>query len=299
MIRNVKSRRESFSPRLANAGGSTLSFALLLLALHASAATSANNPYSGIVERNGFGLKAPDNPADLVKPPAPVVADIKLQGISTILGRSQVLMKIKVPAKPPEPAREQSLVLGEGQREGEVEVKQINPAEGTVTIDNGGATLALNMKDHSERPSPGAAPPAAAGSGVIPTLPLPTGGSPAVPSVRSGIPAPIPASGGGAATFGNAGSSDVAGFGNTAATTALGQKALPSRTLRSTTGMSGTPGASTPQNANEFHNLSPEAQAILIEAQRTQVQAGGFDPLPKTVITPREHLGTPTPGQPK
>jgi len=272
--------------------------ALLILTVTAGAVTSVN-PYSGIVERNSFGLKPPVNPADLVKPPAPVVADIKLQGINTILGRKQVMMKIKVPARPPEPAKDQSFVFTEGWREGEVEVKEIDPVEGTVKIDNGGTLLTLNMKDHSERPTPGAAPAPVAmpGGGGVP----PPGVNPMNPALPrpANVPAPAASTGaGGVSTFGGT-ASETASFGNTATPNAAGtqQKGLPSRALRS------SPGMSNPQStANEYQNISPEAQAILIEAQRAQVQPGGFDPLPKTAITPREHMDTPPqtpPAQPK
>jgi len=136
----------------------------------------------------------------LIKPPPPVAADIKLQGITTILGRKQVLMKIKIPAKPPEPAKDQSFVFVEGQREGEVEVKEIDPVQGTVKVDNGGTFLALNMKDHGEKPTPGAASPASPAPGAMPGMPPPAGAS-VLP--RPSIPVPSPTTGGGA-TFGGA-----------------------------------------------------------------------------------------------
>jgi len=260
-------------------------FVLLLLAGKASAVTTGLNPYTGIVERNSFGLRPPVNPADLVKPPPPVFADIKLQGITTILGRKQVLMKIRVPAKPPEPAFDQSLVLIEGQREGEVEVLEINPAEGTVKVNNGGTILPLNMKDHGEKPTPGAAIPAT--STAIPRLP----GVPApAPPAASVLPAPSVNSGGGVDMLGATTAQTVSGFGSTgggtAATANSAQKTIPTRTLR--TSPTAGAGRATASPANEFQNISPEAQAILIEAQRTQIQPGGFDPLPKTAITPRQ-----------
>ena len=264
----------------------------LVAVMHLTADASAN-PYSGIIERNSFGLKAPVNPADLIKPPAPVVADIKLQGISTILGRKQVLMKIKVPAKPPEPAKDQSFVFVEGQREGEVEVKEIDPVQETVKVDNAGTMLSLNMKDHSDRPSAGPAGPAAAVlPGAVPGVPSPVAPTPsALPRAASSMP--NPAASGGIPTYGGGTSaSELSGFGNTA--TVAGQKTIPSRTLRSSNG-----NVSPQSAANEFQNISPEAQAILIEAQRTQIQAGGFDPLPKTAITPRDRLQTPLPPQPQ
>jgi len=246
------------------------------------------NPYSGIVQRNGFGLKPPVNPADLVKPPPPVVADIKLQGITTILGRKQVLMKVKVPAKPPEPARDESLVLIEGQREGEVEVMEINPDDGTVKINNGGSILALNMKDHGDKPLPGATPPGPAGTPPVGSVQLPSPSPAVLPGVGSATgnranPHGSSPTGVSVSTFGGGTSSDVSGFGSTA-TAGNSTTKFPPRTMRSIS----SPGANNPQSANEFQNISPEAQAILIEAQRAQIPPGGFDPLPRTPITPRQ-----------
>jgi len=252
--------------------------------------SSAINPYSAIVERNSFGLKPPPNPADLIKPPPPVVADIKLQGITTILGRKQVLMKVKVPAKPPEPARDQSLVMGEGQREGEVEVLEINPADQSVKVKNGDAVLALNMNDHGEKPTPGASAPTAGAAGVsVPNIPQNSaiGG---VPSSTVGYRPNAPGNPMGSVPSQN---QNVSGFGGS--TTANGaQNSFPTRPIRS----NNPPGTSNPQSAAEYQNYSPEAQAILIEAQRAQIAPGGFDPLPKTSITPRDRMGQPQPSQP-
>ena len=79
-------------------------FALLCLGgLPASAVTEAN-PYAAIAGRNVFALKPP-TPVATVDPskntPPP---NLELQGFSTILGRPQVLIKIKFPPRPPEPA---------------------------------------------------------------------------------------------------------------------------------------------------------------------------------------------------
>lgn len=242
------------------------------------AAANAVNPYLAIVERNSFGLKPPVNPADLVKPPSPVVAEIKLQGMTTILGRKQVLLKVRVPAKPPETARDESLVIVEGQREGEVEVLEINQDEGTVRLKNGGTPLVLNMKDHAEKPVPSPSPAAAPGAPQVGNIksptPQPLPGSPAVPN-------PAGAS---VSTFGGGVGPGVAGFGGAATSGNSAAKSIPTRTLRSNS----TLGANNPHPAGEFQNLSPEAQAILIEAQRAQIAPGGFDPLPKTPLAPRQ-----------
>jgi len=77
---------------------------------------SPGNPYQGIIDRNVFGLKPPPPPPDpeSTKPPPPKVF---LTGITTILGNRRALLKMTPPAKPGEPAKEQSFTLGEGQRE--------------------------------------------------------------------------------------------------------------------------------------------------------------------------------------
>ena len=225
---------------------------------------NAANPYSGIVERNSFGLKPPVNPADLIKPPPPVVADIKLQGITTILGRKQVLMKVKIPARPPEPAKDQSFVFVEGQREGEVEVKEIDPVEGTVRVDNGGTILALNMKEHGEKPTPGASVPAV-GSPPVNNLP---GALP--PPANSAVPAAA------VSPTGN-----IEGFG--------GNKTLPQRNIRTGTaeGLTGTSlGVSGNANVNTGADAlaaqhavakqrTAEENVILYEANRVRREQTG------------------------
>lgn len=267
-----------------------LVFSWLLLVALAIPALGGINPYSGIVERNSFGLKPPVNPADLVKPPPPVVADIKLQGITTILGRKQVLMKVKVPAKPPEPARDESLVLVEGQREGEVEVMEINPDDGTVKVKNGDSVLALNMRDHGDKPQPGATPAGPAGAPLVGSVQLPAPSPPALPVVGAATgnranPHGSSPTGASVSTFGGGTASEVSGFGGTATSGNPATKSpTPTRPMRSIS----SPGTYNPQSANEYQNISPEAQAILIEAQRAQIPPGGFDPLPKTPITPRQ-----------
>jgi hypothetical protein len=255
---------------------STLSIALVTIAALGWSRGSADaNPYSGIVERNTFGLKPPVNPADLVKAPPPVVADIKLQGITTILGRKQVLMKIKVPARAPEPAREQSFVFVEGQREGEVEVKEINPVDGIVKLDNAGTPLVLNMQEHGEKPTPGAAP-AAPPAGAAPPSPVPNLPPPATPSSASMNPA-------------NPGMT-VSAFGGTGESRA--NPALPARSVR--TGTPGTAGAgttglsfggqSTPQSSYQppSSGLSVDEQMAVLAVQK----AAGSKGSPTSALLP-------------
>ena len=99
----------------------------------------ADNPYlENITNRNVFSLKPippPPDPAELNKPKP---SKITLTGIMTILGKKQALMKAPPlpPSKPGEQPKEQSYILAEGQRDGEVEVLQIDEKEGTVKIAN-------------------------------------------------------------------------------------------------------------------------------------------------------------------
>jgi len=98
-----------------------------------------NTPYQSIVDRNVFALKPPPPPPDpeATKPP-PV--KITLTGITTILGNKRALMKSPAPpGKPGEPAKpEVSYILTVGQREGDVEVIDIDEVGGNVKLRNAG-----------------------------------------------------------------------------------------------------------------------------------------------------------------
>lgn len=132
----------------------------------APALTEAN-PYAAIVGRNTFALKPPAPASTTVAPVVTPPPNVSLQGISTILGRAQALLKVKIAPKPPEAAKELSLVLDVGQREGDVEVVAIDPAAGTVSLSNQGTPLTLNIKD-ADKPAAGPAVAAATG---LPGLP--------------------------------------------------------------------------------------------------------------------------------
>src|SRR5438445_13350489 len=110
-----------------------ISAATVLLVVGANAITADSNPYRGIVDRNVFGLKDPPPPPppnpDAGKPPTP---PITLTGITTVLGNKRAFLTLQLPAKQPEPAKTPSLMLTEGQRDGEVEVLEIDEKERTV-----------------------------------------------------------------------------------------------------------------------------------------------------------------------
>lgn len=174
--------------------GKTLALALSALALgngaRALTSDSPGGPYHGIVERNVFDVHAalppppPDPNASLPPPP-----NIRLQGITDILGRKQVLFKVQLPAKAGVPAKEESFILTVGERQGEIEVLAINPKAGTVTMKNYGVVTNLSLELNSDKlvnvapvaapaPPPGAIPVMTAPGAIAPppTLPaLPAG----------------------------------------------------------------------------------------------------------------------------
>src|SRR5579864_6162958 len=93
-----------------------------LLSVTAAAGMTVDNVYHPIIDRNVFALRPvppPPPPAEAAKPPPP---RLWLTGITTIFGnRKLALLKGNFPNKPGEPAKDQSFILGEGERDGDVE----------------------------------------------------------------------------------------------------------------------------------------------------------------------------------
>jgi hypothetical protein len=175
-------------------------------------AVTESNPYSAIAGRNVFSLRPlPVNIATNSVPPTPA-SGIELQGFSTILGRPQVLLKVKVPPKPPEPAKDKALVMDVGQRDGDVEVVSMDAYAGTVNLKNQGNLVSLNLKDNAAKPQAGPSlpTPMLPSSGIRPTIP-PPGGPAASPG--GGIPLPTRSlrSGGDSASSGTSATGAQAG----------------------------------------------------------------------------------------
>jgi len=121
----------------------------LSLGANALVAETSGNPYLGIAGSNVFRLKPPHPPGtDLPPPPLPRV---KAVGITTILGDKLALLKVRLPAMPPQPAQEVSCILTVGQREGPVKVLEIDELAGGVKVNNSGTVMVLRL----ERDSPG------------------------------------------------------------------------------------------------------------------------------------------------
>ncbi|HNQ72374.1 MAG TPA: hypothetical protein PKN95_02060 [Verrucomicrobiota bacterium] len=253
--------QHDFGSRLTTLGWRMVCVGVFMGATGAFCALTDGHPYGAITARNAFSLKPPpaqtNAPAATTPNPAP---EIELQGFTTILGRPQVLLKVKIRAKPPQPASEKPLVMEVGQREGEVEVTAMDAYAGTVSLKNQGQLVALNLKDNGAKPTPGPAP----------TAPPATGARPASPGTAT--PHQVPSQGGASVTT-------VGGTPN----------ALPARPMRSSGGplITSRPGAvqnSGEQNQFDARNLSPEARRALIEVERERtraaVEAGRMPPLP-------------------
>ena len=132
--------------------GMVASFAFAT-AVRAIAPGSAGQNYNTIPERNLFGLKEPpkERPPEAVPPPLPKVM---LTGLTDILGSKVVFLKVQFPAKPGEPAKEQSLTLKEGQREGDIEVVGVDIDAGTVRVKNSGTLMAVTFDKLPPTPAP-------------------------------------------------------------------------------------------------------------------------------------------------
>jgi hypothetical protein len=149
-----------------------------------TAFAAGSSPYQGIVDRNVFGLKPPVSAnVEEAPPPAPPLK-ITLTGITTILGNKRALMSVAIPNKQPE-----SYILTEGQRQGEIEVLQINEKAGTVKVKNHGIEQTLDFKTDGAKANP---VPAVANvtPGVIPqpNAPAGPGNQPGVGTLQTPAP---------------------------------------------------------------------------------------------------------------
>lgn len=129
-----------------------LALSAVLFGQAAGAVSADSSPYRGIVERNIFNVHAAPpvaavDPQSLLPPPP----NVKLQGITDILGRKQVLFKVQLPAKPGAAGKEESYILTVGERQGEIEILDINPKAGTVRMRNYGVETNLSLELNSDK----------------------------------------------------------------------------------------------------------------------------------------------------
>jgi hypothetical protein len=128
-------------------------------------AASSAEDYRQISARNLFGLHEPVQQTN--EPVKPQLPTIKLSGIVTVPSKLAFL-KAQSPTKPGEqPQSEQSYTLGEGQREGVIEVLEINAKAGTIRVKNAGTEMTVGFDKDAGKvasglppgPGPAGAPP--------------------------------------------------------------------------------------------------------------------------------------------
>jgi hypothetical protein len=217
--------------------------------VHARAAWSGNrlpvnNPYASVVARNVFGLNPPQavNPVEAVP-----LGKITANGIMTILGKKQVLYKVTEAGRMGQPAKDQSYIATEGDRQDDIEVNHIDEQSGVVTFDNHGTIQEISLTKAS------------------PVSPIATVPAPA--AVRTFNPAPAANNNGGASVF---------GFGNRLNR----NRALNNNNNNNSSGATGGMDSSTPQ---QFQGLPPgmsgEDQAVIIAANHAAHQNDSTGPL--------------------
>ncbi|HVU09284.1 MAG TPA: hypothetical protein VHG89_12150 [Verrucomicrobiae bacterium] len=222
--------------------------------------TSTNNPYTLIPARNVFGL----NPPQLVTNTSTIDPPVKItpNGIMTISGMKQVLFKVAGVAKPGVPAKDDSYILGEGQRQDDIEVTHIDEKNGIISFNNHGVAQQL---------------PLAAAPTI--TAPTPVAARPVTVNTTSGnIPNP---------NGGNGNAGNGRGFGR------FGRN-RDGNTGNSSGGNNGSNLRNTPTQ-QQTQQIDPDTQMIMMEANRQltadQVKRGELPPIPPTELTPSDAPG--------
>jgi len=131
----------------------------------------ADNPYSAITVRNVFALKdAPQ--AQTNEPPPPPPSNLKLSGITDILGRKLALLVLNDAPRPGQPVSQpQYPILAEGETQGQIKVLEIDQKAGTVKLVNAGVSQLLDIVKDGVKPPSGPAPGATPVAGALPVLP--------------------------------------------------------------------------------------------------------------------------------
>lgn len=149
-------------------------------------------PYEQIASRNVFGL-VPIPPAPRPEDNKPPPAKITLAGITTFAGGPRALLKVTSPPRPGVKPEEQSLILAVGQREGEIEVLEIDEQARKVKVENFGTVTTVDFENNGVKlpsgPPPGVPMPGAphvAAAGMPPQLGVPMPGAPQV--AAAGMP---------------------------------------------------------------------------------------------------------------
>jgi len=105
----------------------------------ANSGASSDNPYAQIVTRNVFALATSASSASST--PTEPLPTITPNGIMSVFGSVQTLFKVT----DGQPAGQKSYILGEGQREDNIEVVRIDEKSAVVTFNNHGTIQELPL----------------------------------------------------------------------------------------------------------------------------------------------------------
>jgi hypothetical protein len=133
----------------------TFAFIMVAFALSSLGNTDASsgsaNPYRCISERNLFGLRS--TPPVHFESPTEPLPKVTLTGITTVLKGKRALLKVQFPPKPLVPTKEQSYLLTEGQRDGPIEVLEINEKTPSVKLNNSGTVMIVTFSTNNLAPA--------------------------------------------------------------------------------------------------------------------------------------------------
>ncbi len=228
--------------------------ALGLLAARGDNPALADNPFAAIQSRNAFHL-VPLPAADpaAAAPSAGPAAQITPNGLMTLFGAPQVLFKVATPVGPGQPPNVQSYVMSEGDQADGITVTRIDPSAHVISFDYHGTVQTIPLAEVG-----------VSGSSVADSPPAPAN-FPDDPAARGQFAQQVnPTTDGGYAVASVPADPGV------------------------------NPAAIAPDRAlNDPNRLTPEAQVVLIEAQRQQLQQQGD---PTAVLIPPTAITQATPG---
>ncbi len=264
------------------------------------------NPYQIIIERNPFQLRAIPPPPEPKKEEAPPVPppDIKLTGITTLLGTPRVMLQVE-DKQAKDPSKKFSFpIIAEGDSDpgSGIAVVSIDVDNMRVRIKNGEAETTLDFKNNGIKAGGGAVASAVPHPGVAPLAPAPFG-----------IPQPQPGQGGIGANNNTAGRSAIVSGGAQPTMAPNGIPnfggSVPARPLRTDSGLIMAGGGNQVYNANpqpafqQQPSMSKEEAEARIEAARRMLQekqkAGEAVPHSPNILPPTSlgrAIGLPSPG---
>jgi hypothetical protein len=232
--------------------------------------------YQVILDRNPFALRAPMAPPPELTNPPPVKVDVKITGVTAHSGVKKAWLMIPaVAGKSPNP---RYLSMMEGDKDGDLQVLEINEKDATVKVLNAGVPVVLNFRENGL-----AAPTALAVAG-------PTAGGVVPPGIRPpGLnPTPgVPQPGAGATYSPTPANTVVPGANQPSAEIQpnTGIRTIPSRNLRTTPAPTAPVGVSTEAAAQPA--VDPAVQYIQLKAQERAAALQGIQ------MPPLPNLGSP------